>query len=283
MKELIIEYCHNESDFNDFQNDIYYLKKFVKDKILSPNQKVENGDYFSFGESFGIISFPNSNSTCFVFRSYEILQYYYRLSNYNSRTTRKAIEFLNEIVARYNQGSMREKIIISNKKEIIDINKKNIEKFFPDNEYETFVTSQDLTKWKNDGIKLLNFSHCLSSLLYSINNHLDYSINNLDNVNKNNINKSEFPIILFTSNHILTDFKIEEVNNIFSNLLYILVMIYNEGKKNDFNTFDSIGCKIATNLLSEMNYQLIQQVDRECIIYRQKLINEILSKYNISK
>ncbi len=275
MKELIIEYCHNESDFNDFQNDIYYLKKFVKDKILSPNQKVENGDYFSFGESFGIISFPNSNSTCFVFRSYEILKYYYRLSNYNIKTTRKAIEFLREVVAIYNQGSMREKIIISNKKEIIDIKKKNIEKFFPDNIYENFVTSQDLTKWKNDGIKLLNFTSCLSSLLYSVNHR--------DKLYKDNINKSKFPIILFTSNHILTDFKIEEVNNIFSNLLYILVMIYNEGKKVNFNPFESIGCKIATNLLSEMNYQLIQQVDRERMIYRQKLINEILSKYNIPK
>ncbi len=273
MKELILEYCHNESDFSDFQTDIYFLNKFVQDKVLPPNQKSENGEYFSFGEFFGIFSFPNSNSTCFIFRSHEILQYYHKLSNYDIKTTKKSIEFLNQIVASYNQGSMREKIIVSNKKEIINFNKKNIEKFFPDNAYETFVTTQDLIKWKNDGIKFLNFGNCLSSLLFS-----------KDHLSKfENLNKSTFPIIIFTSNHILTDFKIEEVNTIFSNLSYILVMIYNEGKKNNFNTFDSTICKIATNLLSEMNYQLIQQIDKECILYRQKLIHEVLSKYNLSK
>lgn len=266
MKELLLEFGSN-LDFLKQEN--YQLMEYIKKNYINNgetqliDENDNSGQYFNMGFSRGIITFPKHNCSCFLFKPNEIIKYYHRLSGFNGLEFKKYNNFLIGVIDFYRKTFFKDKIQIYNKKERYNSNKRNIRNILNSmggvKESDVFVENFDLEgeNFKSEGIRFLNFQ---TIDLYT----------------------PDGSTIIFNSKHVITDFKKELIETIFSFLSYILLMVYAHGKNNNFSFEHHVIYSASINLFN-LNEQLISITNKECIQYRQNLINEILSKYNIPK
>ncbi len=249
-----------------------------------------NNRYLSYNEKLPLTTFIlDVNSLMeYILKKNKQNDYYFNTDNYT-------ISIMG-VIELFNKENFKTKTISSS--DLYFKKTKEIKNALVCDYFVEFLNKDEKVRQKEKGLYIENGE------IYNSNNEKLYLLNFTSSINEiveKKIKKSKKPIfrdidelkipikkqslgafIVFHTNHFFLDLSKKTIENIFSTLNYVSLILLKETAKKENHQLDrnNLEKQISKKLL-HINEFLKQTTAQDCFIYRNNLIDNILKKYNV--